>query len=216
MLLFYNKTEPFINHFALVPRMELRELKKEVENLPDVQKNLHHFKASWLDPLRQKSSPLNLKSLHPHRKKELDRRLVQVHKHLQSLEESNIINTKLQQYARYLIELKLTTFNGDTQKSKTLKAMLLHDDFLSLKGTIQQVKDYDQQLTELRQHYKQINVMLQQELSLEETVSFLELPHARYLQNLLLLGEQQKSIIRDLGRHFITLCKTTKTTAGRP
>lgn len=193
--------------------MDLRELKKEVENLPDVQKNLRHFKTSWLDPLCQKSSPVNLKSLHPSRKKEFDRRLVQVHKHLQSLEESHIINTKLQQYARYLIELKLTTFNGDAQKYKSITTMLLKDDFLSLRGTIQQVKAYDQQLTELRQHYKHINAMLQQELSLEETVSFLELPHARYLQNLLLLGEQQKSIIRDLGRHFITLSKTT---AGKP
>ncbi|MBI2146768.1 hypothetical protein HYU22_05515 [Candidatus Woesearchaeota archaeon] len=190
--------------------MELRELKKEVQGLPDVRQNLQDFHTHWIKPLRGKPSSISLQSTSPQSRKELTKRLLKAQETITSLHEGELITQKLQQYARHLIELKLTTFNGDTQKSKVITHLLLHDKFLSLTQTIAQIKAYNESLAELQQQYQEINEMVHQNVSLEEALYFMELPHARYLQNLIKLGEKQKALVRDLGRHFVSLAKQTK------
>lgn len=189
--------------------MELRELKKEVYNLPDVRQDLHNFQAHWIKPLQGKSG-ISTKSFSSQPRKELGRRLVRAQNTLNSLQEGHSITQKLQQYARQLIELKLTTFNGDTPKSKAIIHLLLNDKFLNLTQTIQQVKAYDQQLVDLQQQYQDINEMVHHHLSLEEALYFMEMPHSRYLQNLVTLGEKHQALVRDVGRHFVSLTKQAR------
>jgi len=187
--------------------MDLRELKKEVAQLPSIEQNLQRFQDHWIKPLRTNTNshlPF-IQNLDAATKKELNKRLVQLQDHLASIKSSQALNHKLQQYSRYLVELKLTGFNGDRQKSTILTNQLQQDEFLSLTTIAKEIQAYEEKVIKLSEHYEEINELLRKKLSLEETLFFLELPHKQYLYNLLRLSTTHKKIARDLERHFLTI-----------
>ena len=68
-----------------------------------------------------------------------------------------MINDKLKTYSRYLIELKLTTFNGDQNKSKVITNSLLNDDFMNLKQTLTDIQQFEKKVANLSGQYHEIN-----------------------------------------------------------
>lgn len=190
--------------------MELRELKKEVQNLPSIQENLQLFQENWIRPLRSNTNshlPF-LSNLDPATRKEINQRLGKLNKTLDDIKSNQLIHEKLQQYARQIVELKLTTLNGNTQKFKSITNSLLHDEFLSMKNTLADINAYEENISRLSEEYNHINDLLQHKLSLEETLFFLDLPHRLYLHNLLKISKDHQMIARDLGRHFVSIAKS--------
>lgn len=179
--------------------------------MSSVDDNLKNFQENWIRPLRSNTNshlPF-LKKLDKQTRKELNKKLAAFRDELAAIKKGQSVNDKLNHYARYLIELKLTTINGDYGKSKIITNTMLNDDFLNLKQTIKEVKDFEDSVMKLSDHYEDINMLLQKKLSLEETLFFMDLPHKLYLYNLKKTSKEQKRIVRDLGRHFVSLAKKT-------
>ena len=192
--------------------MNLREIRKEVHSLPNIEKDLKNFKDSWIKPFR-KNTNLHLsflKNLDKGTKKELNQKLLQLQSTFKNIEESQVINNKLQHYSRYLIEMKLSTFNGDEMKSEVLSNQMLNDDFMSIKNTITEVKSFAGRVENLQQQYEEVSELLHQNLSLDQIIFFMDLPHKKYLKSLLKTSEKQQKIVRQIGRHFIALTKQTQ------
>jgi len=189
--------------------MNLRELKKEVHQLQNISENIKNFRANWIKPLRantNKHLPF-LQNLPQEDKKEINQNISKTQNLISELQYSQSINDKLRHYSRYLIELKLTTLNGDVNKSKMITNSLLNDEFLNIKGTIEDIKSFDKNVKELSDHYQETNKLLEKKLSLDETLFFMDLPHRKYVSNLLEVSKKQKKLIRNLGREFISLTK---------
>ena len=167
--------------------MDLRDVKKEVEALPDINNTLKQFQDSWIKPIRSNTNQhlSFINKLSHEDKVEMNNKLLGLNESILNIKSSQVINEKLKQYARYLIELKLTTFNDNKEKSKVITNQFINDEFLNIKGTIREVKNFDTHVNNLHQQYHEINQLLQKKLSLEETVMFMELPHYRYLKSLL-------------------------------
>jgi hypothetical protein len=192
--------------------MDLREIRKEVHSLPNVQKELKNFKNSWVKPFR-KNNNLHLpflKHLDKSTKKELNQKLLQLQSTFKEIDESQVINDKLQHYSRYLIEMKLSTFNGDEMKSEVLSNQMLNDDFMSIKSTINEVKSFSEKVNDLQQQYEEVSELLHQNLSLDQIIFFMDLPHKKYLKSLLKTSDKQQKIVRHIGRHFVALTKQTQ------
>lgn len=187
--------------------MDLRELKKEVHKLPNVEKALQEFKDSWIKPLRSNSNshlPF-VKQLSPEARKELNKKLRNLNTH--DVKEGDIINQKLQHLSRYLIDMKLLTLRGYHTQSATVTSRILNDDFLNLRDTISHVQTFETSVQNLSTTYHEVNELLQKHLSLEEAIFFLDLPHKKYLQNLMKISQKQKTLVRKLGHHFVSLAK---------
>ena len=137
--------------------MCLREIKKEVESLHNVEHSLERLEENWL----KASSPF-LKDLDNDEKKELQQKLTALDQQFAEVKQGQQINEKLRHYARYLIELKLTTFNGDENKSILITDQLLYDDFLNFKQTINEFHSFKGQLKEFSNSYQKINQWLEQ------------------------------------------------------
>ena len=189
--------------------MPLREIKKEVHSLQSVKDNLKDFQDNWIKPLRTNTNshlPF-LKELDVETRFQLNKKLASFHQDINNVKNGQIINEKLQHFSRYLIEMKLTNLQGDHQKSKAITKRLLNDDFFNLKQTINDVKKFDGHVKKLSDKYNDINELLHKKLSLEETLFFMDLPHKIYLYNLVKTAKKQKKIVRDIGRHFVSLAK---------
>ena len=191
--------------------MPLRELKKEVHGLPSVEEYVDKFKDNWIKPLRSNTNshiPF-VRKLDGKTQKKLNKKLNKFHSEMNILKNSQIIHDKLKSYSRYLIEMKLTTLNGDKNKSKVITNQLLNDDFLNMKGTIRQVKQFENNVNDLQKDYNEINELLEKHLSLEEAIFFMDLPHKKYMSSLVKTSQKQKKIVRKIGRSFIKLAKET-------
>lgn len=186
--------------------MELRELKKEVESLGHVGKQADRLEEHWLMPLQsgQKSAPI-LSNLSEPLKKQVEDKVEQIKGQLDLIRSSQVISEKLQHYARCLVELKLNDFRGDSTKSTIITKRLLNDDFFSLSTTIGQIEQLNEDVDKLGAYYQEINDLLHKELSLEEAVFYMELPHRKYLANLQQTAQKHAVIVRDLGHHFVSL-----------
>lgn len=192
--------------------MDLRELKKEVNSLPNLSEHLQKFQQHWIKPIRannNKHVPF-LQHLSPEKKQEINTTLFAVQQKLKEVENAQIVPQKLQEYARYLIELKLTTLNGNKAKGQYLTKLLLHDEFLNTKSILDEVKALEKNLKSLSYKYHHINDLIQKEASLEEAVHFLHLPHKEHLQQLLAAAKKQKALVKHLGGHFVALVKETR------
>ncbi len=197
--------------------MELRELKKEVQELRDVKETIDKFQQVWIQPLKNKNNshlPF-VKGIDSEIQVELNDKLSRLHAQLEDIKTSQMLNEKLKHYARYLIEMKLTTFNGDENKSKMITNSLLNDDFMNIKQAITEIKHFDQSVQNISAQYHEINQLLQKNLSLEESLFFMELPHLRYLNHLLKITEKQKTIIQDVVKNFVSLAKETRDKKNR-
>jgi len=192
--------------------MELRELRKEVHELTDLDKLSKQFQDSWIKPLKSNTNihlPF-LQNLSPEVKQELNHQILNLKENWNYIKSAQIINQKLAHHIRYLIELKLTTFNGDEQKSKVITNSLLNDDFFNIRQTIQQVQSFEEHLKKFSKGYHQLNDYLHQNLKLEDGILFTELPHQKHFNKIKSVAQQQKKIVRHLGNHFIYLVKETQ------
>tara|TARA_Y100000310_G_scaffold315254_1_gene365581 strand:- start:277 stop:888 length:612 start_codon:yes stop_codon:yes gene_type:complete len=191
--------------------MELRELKKEAEKLPNVVFDLKEFKENWIKPISSNTNKeiSYINSIPEKTKEEINLKLHQLKNNLAEIHYSQSINEKINHYARNLIEMKLTTFNGNHEKAGLLTNMMLNDDYLKFQNAIDDIKTFEKNLTILKTQYEEINELLQKHLSLDETLHFLELPHQKYLYNLIQTAQKQKRILPHLGRHFVSLVKET-------
>ncbi len=189
--------------------MDLQQLKKEVRELPSIEETVSQFQEHWLKPIRTNGNYRHsfLDRLDAKAEKELKQKLAQAQALCKSLKASQAVHEKLAQYSRYLVELKLSSFRGDGAKSKILTNQLLQDEHLRLSITIAEIRQNEKKVRALEKEYRDINTLLGRHLSLEESVYFMELPHHKYLQNLLKITEKQKVIIRSLGHHFVSITR---------
>lgn len=189
--------------------MELKELKREVEELPNIEKNFTAFLENWFKPLKRNTFHF-LKNLDQETKKELNKKLIILNKNFDRIKSGQVINEKLRSHARQLIELKLTTFNDNRKKSKIITNRLLNDDYLNIREIIMDINEFGERVKWLRSEYNKINELLQQNLSLEDSLLFADLPHNKYLSELVKTADRHKEIVKHLGKHFVSLAKETR------
>jgi hypothetical protein len=203
------KTQSLYKKRDSIILMDLRELKRDVTKLDSIENNITKFQENWLKPFHKNNNthvPF-LKDLDPALRKELNQRLASLQQDLREIKAAQIIHDKLQRHAHNLIELKLTTFNGDHKKSRMISKSFINDDVLNFRQTLTDVKTFDKSVKKLSADYDEINQLLTSNLSLEETLFFMDLPHKFYLYNLLQTAKEQQRIVRDLGRHLVVLTK---------
>ena len=120
------------------------------------------------------------------------------------------INNKLLHHSRYLIELKLTTFNGDKSRGKMLTNHLLNDDFINIQQTITDIKEFDLSINSLDSKYKNISGLLNNHFSLEENISFSEANFLFQINSLKKIVDKQKELVKLLGGSFVELVNQTQ------
>ena len=80
---------------------------------------------------------------------------------------------------------------------------------LRIEGMLKEGKpsdiNFNEIIDKLGAYYQEINDLLHKELSLEEAVFYMELPHRKYLANLQQTAQKHAVIVRDLGHHFVSL-----------
>ena len=192
--------------------MELKEIRKEVDSLHNIEENLKNFQNNWLKPIRKNSNkhlPF-IKDLDDNAKAQLQQKLANLNNTIEEIKSSQMINEKLKHYSKYLIEMKLSTFNGNQEKSKVITNQFLNDDFMNLKNTLTQIKAFESNVNYLHQEYHHINELLHKHLTLEEALFFMEMPHLKYLNNLLELAKNHQKISRNIGKNMIALIKETQ------
>ena len=178
-----------------------------MRELPNVEQAIVQFQEHWIKPIRTNGNYRFsfLEKMDVKTQKELKQKLADSQALCKEIKSSQAIHDKLSQYSRYLVELKLTSFRGDEKKSRVLTNQLLQDDHLRLSNTIAEIKNNEGKVQALEQKYHEVNALLEKHLSLEETLFLMELPHYKYLKNLLKITEKQKMIMRDLGHHFVSI-----------
>ena len=191
--------------------MSLRELKKEAHELPSISEDVDKFSQHWIKPFHKSANHKlpSLKKLSKEEKKKLNLKIGALHHNMKLLKGSQVINDKLGYYARYLIEMKLTTLNGDSQKADMITKRLLNDEMLNMKQTIKEVQRFERDVKKLQGEYDEVNELLHKTLSLEETLFFMDLPHRRYMFSLVKTAQKQKNITRKIGHNFVKLAKET-------
>lgn len=190
--------------------MDLQQLKKEVRELPSMEQAVAQFQEHWLRPIRTNGNYRFsfLERFDARTEKELKRKLAEAQFLCKELKSSQAIHEKLAQYSRYLVELKLSSFRGDAAKSKILTNQLLKDEYLRLSITIAEIRQNEKKAKILERQYQDINALLDKHFSLEESLFFMELPHLASLRKLQEITEKQKTIIRGLGQHFVSITKS--------
>ena len=192
--------------------MDLRELKKEVYSLPNLTEHLQKFQLNWVKPIKantNKHLPF-LQNLSLQKKQEINTKLFFVQQKMKELEHAQVVNHKLQEYAQHLIELKLTTINGNKTKAGYLTNLLLNDEFLNTKNLLQDITDLEKNIKSIAYKYHHINELIQKEAPLEEAVQFMHMPHKEHLHTLLLSARKQKAAAKQLGESFVSLAKQTR------
>lgn len=190
--------------------MDLQQLKKEVRDLPSIEQAVTQFQEHWLKPIRTNGNYRFsfLERFDANAEKVLKRKLAEAQVLCKELKSSQALHDKLSQYSRYLVELKLSSFRGDEKKSRILTNQLLNDEYLRLSITIAEIRQNEKRARILEKQYQDINTLLDKHLSLEESLFFMELPHAGSLRKLLSITEKQKTIIRGLGQHLVSITKS--------
>ncbi len=190
--------------------MDLRELKKEAYALPNIEKEARSFQESWIKPLRTNTNshlPF-IKSIDQETRLQLNKRLAYFHKTIDEIKQGQMINERLQDFSRYLVEMKLTQIQGDSLKTKVLARRMIEDDFFSLRQTISDIKEFEGKMLRMKKEYHEINDILHKNLSLDETLFFMNLPHGSHLNGMWRTSQKQKKIIKELGKHFVSLVKS--------
>ena len=189
--------------------MDLSDLRKEVHSADDMGKVLQDFRKSWLKPIKSNTNselPF-LKDLPVDVKKKVNSKLESMNEHLETVQKHSVVQMKIKSQVRQLIDWKLANFQGNDAKAKVLTNQLLNDDYMSLPSTIAQLRQYDTSLKMVETHYHEISELLHKTLSLDEAVFFMQTPHLRYLACLRKTAERQKFIVRDLGRHLVSMAE---------
>ncbi len=191
--------------------MDLRSLHQDVQQLPNLAENIAQFQQHWIKPLRSNTNshlPF-LQKLSPQLKKEINQRLTLFSETLAAVQSGTTIQDKLRSYAHYLVELKLASLRDDQQKHKMITNHLLKDEFLNISQTLTDVQEFTETVGLMEEQYHEINQLLEKNMSLEETLFFMDLPHKLYMLALVKTARDHKRIARDLGRHFVEMAKST-------
>jgi hypothetical protein len=183
--------------------MNLKEVKREVDTLEDVSANIKNIQKHFIKPLNLKF----LQSMSFDQRKELKQKIGLLNKDLKDIGIAQSINDRLRLQSRYLVEMKLTEFNGDKSRNKILQKQLLKDDVYNLSSTIVDVKEFGKQTSNIHSQYEQINSLLDKHLSLEDNLEYLELPHKIHFQNLIKTQQKQTKLVHKVGKEFIMMAK---------
>ncbi|HLC91203.1 MAG TPA: hypothetical protein VJI15_05555 [Candidatus Nanoarchaeia archaeon] len=186
--------------------MGVKEIRQEVERLPSILENIRHVHDSLLQPLKSSSHPYQSSLSFAHRQ-ELNRQLGLLKKSLEELEGAEQISHKLRNQASHLVELKLTSFNGDKNKAALLEGNMLHDEYFNIQQTIKDIQDFEQKVDGIQERYGHINQLLNSHLSLEHSISYADLPHKIHLQKLQKTIQKEKELVHSLGKEFLVLAK---------
>ncbi|MBU1974377.1 MAG: hypothetical protein KKH52_03215 [Nanoarchaeota archaeon] len=192
--------------------MNLRALKKEVEDLPNIEDSVDNLRKRWIKPIK-KNTNLHLPSLQKLNEEErnkINHKLTVFQERLKQVKDGQLINEKLRSYACYLVELKLTTLNGDQYKSKRITNHLLYDEFHNFQQTIKEVKHLGKKVRNLSNYYEHLLESLQQHLPLEENLQLSEQPHRLQINNLLNISLKQRKLTKELGQQFVSLTRKTR------
>ncbi len=192
--------------------MKLRELKREIDSLKNVDKTIVEFRTSWLKKIKRNTNqhfPFLLE-LDKGIKKEVNNNLFSYQKIFSEFRHSHFTQEKLSSLAKYLVDLKLASINEDKKKSKLLIDKFIKDDFLNLKKVVSEVSDFDFNLKNMKTIYDQTNKIIVKELQLEESVIFMDASHKDHLNSLLLVSKKQKKLLKVLGKEFISLVRSMK------
>jgi len=192
--------------------MQLKELKKEINSLSNLNKTILNFKNSWIKQIKPNTNRQFsfLQKLNKKTKNEINNNLSSYQKICRQLNYVQFTQEKLSSLAHYLIELKLTTLNENHRKSKVLLDKFINDDFLRLKNLIDEVNQFEFNLINLQQIYSQTNQLLVQKLPLEDIITLMDSPHKNHLNSLILISKKQKRLLKTLGKEFISLAKEMK------
>lgn len=207
--------------------MNLKEIKREIDSLSSVDEDISKFQKSWLKPfLSNSGKTLNVKhnlpflvlnNLDKGNQTELNLMLKEFQEKVPLLKSLSYTNNKIRNITHILTEIKLLEFQAesygeDLANSKELKTKLkffnnklLNDDFNSLNTTINEVKAFDQRLSEIHQSYEEINEFLCQNLPLEDSVSIMELPHKNIMKRMRNNSQKRKNLVKELGQHFLVI-----------
>ncbi len=185
--------------------MDLRSIKKEVESLPNIQHNVKDIFLQVIKPLHVSESIF--KNLSHQGRAELKKKLSFLKKSLEDLNNGQNINERLLQQSRMLIELKLTTINGDKQKFNAIKKNLLQDKVFNFHQNISHVQDFQTRVKEVHQQYQEIDQLLSSSLNLENSVIYSDLPHHILFQRLYNTSQKQKELVHHLGKELVQLVK---------
>lgn len=188
--------------------MDLHSLKNEVQSLPHLQEQLQQLQLSWIKPLRAQTSPL-VAHLDKKTQQELRKQLSKTTTIFASLRKGRLLQEKLQQQTRYLVELKLSLLQGNSTHSQQLIQLLLKDSFLNITQTIADVQQLEQQVSQLTQEYSLLNAFLEKQLPLESALLYADLPHRQHLLSLQRAVQQQKKVVRQIGEQFIALTRSS-------
>ena len=202
----------FIYSFITILDMHLREIKKEAEKLTDISKIVNDFNGRWLKPIRRNTNSRfpSLQNISVEERKKINRLLTEFDRDLQEISFNQSINNKLLHHSRYLIELKLTTFNGDKSRGEMLTNHLLNDDFINIQQTITDIKEFDLSINSLDSKYKNISGLLNNHFSLEENISFSEANFLFQINSLKKIVDKQKELVKLLGGSFVELVNQTQ------
>lgn len=207
--------------------MDLREIKRELEDLSNIDSDMKAFQQNWLTPFLSNSkksikikrdSPFEaIKKLDKSDLEDLNQKILTFYKNFEHLSSGKVTNDKIRVLTRAVIEMKLIDFqvqNRSLRESSLLKSKLQHlyekilqDDFNSLSIAISEVKEFDQNLTIIENIYQEINDYVCKKLPLESSVAIMQLPHKHYLQNLKETSQKRKLLVKELGEQFLKLQK---------
>lgn len=187
--------------------MDLLSLKKEVEQLGSIQKDLKLFQDTWFKLVSSPKSVF-LQNLSGEKKEETGKRIKELKESIPHLEEADLLNEKLRSYVHHLVELKLTSLRGDERKSQIITNHLLYDEYLSLSRAIGELKAFYRNLNSLSLNYNYLNEIFREKMTLEESLPFLDASHRRSLANIRKVLQQQEKIVTELGKAFIPLAKS--------
>ena len=184
--------------------MELKEVKKEVEDLPELKTLLQEFQKNWIKSLKSGNNRFSVQNkISLKRSSQIEYYLKEMQKSLKQISELQSIKGRLKTYAHYLIELKLASINGDSSKSKRIINNLVYDPFLSIKGTISDLSEMGLQIQSLADSYHQVLGLLNKELLLEDYLHLINLDHKTCLTRLQKLQLKQKELTKKLGYHLL-------------
>jgi len=192
--------------------MELRELKKEIDGLGQINKTLKNFRNSWVKQIKPNTNQQYpfLQELEEKTKKRINNHLSVSPKLFQELEYVQYTQEKLASLAHYLIELKLTSLNGEENKPQMLVNKFVNDDYLKLKNLVDEVQQLEFNLNSLKLLYGRVNRLLLRNLPLEHSIAYMDAPHKNHLNSLLLIAQKQKKLLKIIGKEFIVLTKQMK------
>ena len=197
--------------------MKLKELKRDVDSLGHVNKTINSFKKTWVKHLKPNSNshlPF-LQNLDDDTKKQVNNNLENYRKIMAELNNVQFTQEKLSTLAQSLIDLKLTSFNGDNMKPRIIMNKFIHDDFMNLKTIVDEVNQFEFNLKNLNEIYHQTNHLITNNLPLEHSVTFMDSSHKNHLNTMGVICDRQKTLLKHMGQEFIHLTRNIKKIPGR-